>query len=95
MEPLVGWNGAEAENNRALAMFSAAIHIGSKRSAALAQLSEAAKRALAGGERQLDSIRLNGLRITDEDVEVLVLVLVSIDSVATCLSSNSCGARHR
>lgn len=59
-----------ADNDRALAMFATALKIASTRSTAVAQLLESANRALAVGETQLDSVRLDGLRATDEDVEV-------------------------
>lgn len=59
-----------ADNDRALAMFATALKIASTRSTAVAQLLESANRALAVGETQLDTVRLDGLRATDEDVEV-------------------------
>lgn len=59
-----------ADNDRALAMFATALKIASGRSTAVAQLLECANRALAVGETQLDSVRLDGVRATDEDVEV-------------------------
>lgn len=59
-----------ADEDRALSMFAAALKIASTRSTAVFQLLESANRALAVGETQLDSIRLDGLRATDEDVEV-------------------------
>lgn len=58
------------DSDRALAMFASALKIGSKRSIAVAQLLEAAHRALAVGETQLDGVRLDGLRVSNEDVEV-------------------------
>lgn len=58
------------DNDRALAMFNQALKVVSRRSAAVAQLLEAVTRALAVGETQLDSIRLDGAQATDEDVEV-------------------------
>lgn len=63
-------NGFATDGGRALAMFASALKITAKRSTAVGQLLEAAHRALAHGETQLDSIRLNGLRVSDEDVEV-------------------------
>lgn len=60
----------EADNDRALSMFATALKVASRRSTAVAQLLECANRALAVGETQLDSIRLDGLQATDEDVEV-------------------------
>lgn len=59
-----------ADNDRALAMFATALKIASARSTAVAQLLESANRALAVGETQLDTVRLDGLRATDDDVEV-------------------------
>lgn len=59
-----------ADHNGALAMFATALKVSSRRSAAVAQLLEVVARALAVGETQLDSIRLDGLQATDDDVEV-------------------------
>lgn len=69
----VGGNASiahQADNDKSLAMFATALKVVSRRSAAVAQLLEAVTRALAIGETQLDSIRLDGLQATDEDVEV-------------------------
>lgn len=63
-------NGAYVENDRSLAMFATALKIPSKRSISVAQLLEATHKALANGETTVDSIRLDGLRVKDEDVEV-------------------------
>lgn len=60
----------QLDDDRALAMFNQALKVVSRRSAAVAQLLEAVARALAVGETQLDSIRLDGLQATDEDLEV-------------------------
>lgn len=57
-------------NAAALEMFATALNIGSKRSLAVAFLLEAVNRALEAGEAQLDGVRLDGLRVTNEDVGV-------------------------
>lgn len=57
-------------NAVALEMFATALNIGSKRSSAVAFLLEAVNRALEAGEAQLDGVRLDGLRVTNEDVGV-------------------------
>lgn len=58
------------ENDRALATFAAALKTVSRGSETVGQLLEAVNRAVGVGETQLDSVRLNGLRASDEDVEV-------------------------
>lgn len=60
----------QGENDRALATFAAALKKVSRRSATVGQLLEAVNRASGVGETQLDSVRLNGLQASDEDVEV-------------------------
>ena len=60
----------QCQNEKALEMFATALNVGSKRSVALSQLLEVTKKALAVGETHLDGIRLDGLRVTDEEVEV-------------------------
>lgn len=60
----------QADNDRALSMFATALKVASRRSTTVAQLLECANRALAVGETQLDSVRLDGLQATDDDVEV-------------------------
>lgn len=57
-------------DDKALEMFATALNVGSKRSVALSQLLEVTHKALAVGETHLDGIRLDGLRVTDEEVEV-------------------------
>lgn len=60
----------QSHDDKALEMFATALNVGSKRSAALSQLLEVTNKALAVGETHLDGIRLDGLRVTDEEVEV-------------------------
>lgn len=60
----------QAGSYKALAMFAAALKSVTRRSMAVAQLWETVSRAVAVGEVQLDTIRLEGLQVTDEDVEV-------------------------
>lgn len=64
----------QSHDDKALEMFATALNVGSKRSVALAQLLEVTNKALAVGETRLDGIRLDGLRVTDEEVEVGALV---------------------
>ncbi|CAN0005615.1 unnamed protein product [Ectocarpus fasciculatus] len=67
----------QAGSYKALAMFAAALKSGTRRSTAVAQLWETVSRALAVGEVQLDTIRLQGLQVTDEDIEEIVGALIS------------------
>lgn len=60
----------QAGSYKALGMFAAALKSVTRRSMAVAQLWETVSRAVAVGEVQLDTIRLEGLQVTDEDVEV-------------------------
>lgn len=76
----------QSHDDKALEMFATALNVGSKRSVALAQLLEVTNKALAVGETQLDGIRLDGLRVTDEEVEVGVsLRTISVVNVVVLM----------
>ena len=60
-----------ADNDRALSSFVMALRVPASRSPkVIGKLLEAANKAIAAGETQLDGVRLDGLRMSDDDVEV-------------------------
>lgn len=62
-----GWRGTPAQK---LTKFATALKVWSQRSAAVEQLLEATNSALEAGETELDGVRLDGLRLGNDDVEV-------------------------
>lgn len=54
----------------ALDRFLVALKVGAQASPAVAELVESSNKAIAAGEACLDGVRLDGLRVTDADVEV-------------------------
>lgn len=59
-------------HDRALSSFVVALKVSAQRSpAVIGELLEVANKAMAAGETQLDGIRLDGLRVTNDDVEVI------------------------
>lgn len=60
-----------ADDDQALSSFVMALKVAASRSPkVIGELLEAANTAIAAGETQLDGVHLDGLRMSDDDVEV-------------------------
>lgn len=73
-----GINMKIVESERqALFKFITALKVGAQRSPTVTGgLLEAVSKAMDAGEVQLDSVRLNGLRVTNDDVEVIEVMII-------------------